>query len=221
MSNKCDIIGETGLQFFGKMSASISHEIKNALAIINESAGLLEDFTLMADKGMPIDPERLKTLAVKVMRQIRRADGIVKNMNKFAHSVDESVKSVELGEILELVASLSGRFASMQGVTLEPNPPAKPVRITTRPFFLETLVWLCLDFAIGAAGGGKTVGLVTEETGNGAQIRFTRLEGLAEAAMDTFPTEREKSLLGVLKAELSADVGAGELVLTLSGDIDR
>ena len=34
----------TGLQFFGKMTASISHEIKNVMAIINESAGLLDDY---------------------------------------------------------------------------------------------------------------------------------------------------------------------------------
>ena len=37
------MIAREGFQFFGKMSASISHEIKNALAIINENAGLLED----------------------------------------------------------------------------------------------------------------------------------------------------------------------------------
>ncbi len=61
MGQKPDIIAETGLQFFGEMSASISHEIKNVLAIVNENAGLLEDLTLMADRGKPIDPARLKT----------------------------------------------------------------------------------------------------------------------------------------------------------------
>jgi hypothetical protein len=29
MGDKLDTIGETGLQFFGEMTASISHEIKN------------------------------------------------------------------------------------------------------------------------------------------------------------------------------------------------
>ena len=37
MEIQWDIIGGEGLQFFGKMSASISHEIKNVLAIINEN----------------------------------------------------------------------------------------------------------------------------------------------------------------------------------------
>ena len=65
MNTKWDMIGEQGLKFFGKMSATISHEINNALAIINENAGLLQDFTLMAGKRVPIDLDRLHTLGGK------------------------------------------------------------------------------------------------------------------------------------------------------------
>ena len=45
-----DSIGGSGLQFFGKVSASISHELKNVLAIINENAGLLEDPRAMLNR---------------------------------------------------------------------------------------------------------------------------------------------------------------------------
>jgi len=221
MSCGWDTICEVGLQFFGKMTASISHEIKNALAIINENAGLLEDFALMAGKGKPIKPERLEILAGTVMRQIRRADGIIKNMNTFAHSVDESVKSTDLGETVEMVALLSHRFASMRGVSLQPSPPPRPVMITTNPFFLKTLVWLCLDFAMGAAGDDRTVGLMAEETENGARIRLTKLAGLKESPLDTFPSERQKAVLSVLSAELAVNVADGEIVITLSRDMDR
>jgi len=220
MSWKCDIIGETGLQFYGKTAASLSHEIKNALAIINENAGLLKDFTLMSREGLPIDPERLMSVAEKVMTQVRRADGIVANMNRFAHSVDESVKEVDLGEILEFVATLSRRLASMRGVTLEPTRVTSPATITTNPFFLQNLVSLCLDFAMDAAGEGKTVGLVAEETENGARVTFMGVGGLAEVPADTFPANRAKILLEALRAQLGVDREAGELVLTLSRDID-
>ncbi len=100
MSWNWEIIGETGLQFFGKMSASISHEMKNVMAIINENAGLLEDLTVMAEKGMPIDPERLKTQASRIMKQIRRGDDIIKGMNRFAHSVDEPLRQADLNDTL-------------------------------------------------------------------------------------------------------------------------
>lgn len=218
MDFKREMTGEEGLRFFGKMTASISHEIKNVLAIINETAGLLEDITFMAEKGRPVDPERIKTLAGKIMKQVQRADGVVKNMNKFAHSIDETVKAVDLGETIEFVAALAARFASMRGVVLETEPSARPVTATTVPFVLQNLIWLCLDFAMGVAGEGKTVNLIAEETKHGPRIRFTRLQSLAEAPRDMFPAEREKALLSSLQAELSADLEAGELVLSLGKD---
>jgi C4-dicarboxylate-specific signal transduction histidine kinase len=220
MNSNWDVIGEQGLQFFGKMSATISHEINNSLAIINENAGLLQDFTLMADKGMPLDPERLNSLAGKVIQQVRRAERIVKNMNRFAHSVDESLKSVNLGDVVELIVTLSGRLASMRGVRVEPKPVENPVTITTNTFLLENLIWLCLDFAMGVAGAGNTIDIITMKTENGAQIRFMQVEDLAKAPPDKFPTEREKALLDLLKADLSADVEVGALVITLPRVID-
>jgi len=92
MADELGPLGWMGVRFFGRMSASISHEIKNVLAIINENAGLLDDFALMAEKGMPLDPRRLGKVAESLMKQVRRADAIVRNMNKFAHSVDDFEK---------------------------------------------------------------------------------------------------------------------------------
>jgi C4-dicarboxylate-specific signal transduction histidine kinase len=221
MHDKLDTIGETGLQFFGKMTASISHEIKNVLAIINENAGLLEDMTLMAKRGMPIEPERLATLAQTVMKQISRADTIVKNMNRFAHSADESLKSVDLNDTLELVVVLSNRFASMRSVTLEPKLQKSPVKIRTSPFLLMNMIWLCLDFAMDTAGDDKMVELATQKTETGAQIHFRRLEGLAKAPLDTFPAERERNLLNMLRADLVVNAGNNEFVVNLPGDINR
>ena len=141
-------------------------------------------------------------------------------MNMFAHSVDESVKSINLSDVVELMTALSCRFASMRGVTVEPKPAALPVTITTNPFFLENLIWLCLDFAMDAAGPGNTIDIITVKTENGAQIRFARVEDLAKAPLDKFPSEREKALLDTLKADLVSDVGAGALVITLPRYID-
>ena len=86
MSACRESIGECGLHCFGAISASVSHELKNALAIINENAGLLEDLSFMAEKGLPLEPAKLKSLAASIGKQIQRADGIIRNMNHFAHS---------------------------------------------------------------------------------------------------------------------------------------
>ena len=96
MSRNHNIINETSLQFFGLISASTSHEIKNTLAIINENIGLLNDFIFMSDNGTPLNPERVKKIADKITKQIQRTDQIVKNMNEFAHSVEKYMTALRL-----------------------------------------------------------------------------------------------------------------------------
>jgi C4-dicarboxylate-specific signal transduction histidine kinase len=211
---------ETGLQFFGKISASISHEIKNVLAIINENAGLLEDFTSMADRGVPIDSARLKVMAESVKKQIGRADAILRNMNRFAHSIDQTATTVNLNQTMELIIALTARFALMQGVRVDLQLPDNPVKLDTAPYILMNLLWLCLEFAMSASGDQKRVEIVARETENSVRIQFRQLAGLTEALLENFPSEPEKSLLEVLKAGLTVnkESHAIDLLLSNSGD---
>ena len=215
MSKDDNFSNSAGLQFFGIVSASISHEIRNALAIINENNGLLEDLIGLTEQGRPLDHDRLKKLAAKISAQIRRADAIVNNMNRFAHSVDELVKSVDLNEILELLVALSGRLAAMRRISLEAKLNAGPVLLTTSPFHLLNLLWRCLDFAMSAAAKGKVVELAVEKSVNAVRIRFRGLDKQEQKLPDTFPAGAEKTLLRLLDGELIVDTGAREMILQL------
>ena len=215
MGAKPNIIAETGLQFFGRISASISHELKNVLAIINENAGLLDDFTEMADHGMAIDPARLKKMAGVVAKQVGRANGILKCMNQFAHSIDETVIDVDLNEIIKLLIALTDRFAAMRSVAVETDLSADLIRIRTSPFLLMNLLWLCLDFALDASGAGHTVVVQTQKTWPGAQIHFKRIEGLAQTEWKSFPAKSGQELLDFLKAELAIRVEYDEILVKL------
>jgi C4-dicarboxylate-specific signal transduction histidine kinase len=210
-----EIIGRGGVQFFGIISASISHDIKNVLAVLNENAGLLEDLVLAAEKGAPFNQERVKSLAGSMRKQIQRADLITKNMNRFAHSVDKPLSNIDLCETLELIVALSGRLADMRGVNLEPVYTTERIYITTNPFFLENLLWRCLDFAMTSVMEEKTVGIIVEEIEKSAQIKFTKLEGLIEAGKNIFPTEQENALIRALEAEIETDPRAGIITLKL------
>jgi len=213
MSGRWEIIGGSGLQFYGKMTASISHEIKNAMAIINENAGLLEDYNLMAGQGIPLDPDRLNKLAGSVKKQIRRIDGIIKNMNRFAHSVDDPVKNVNLDEVLELSVQLAARFAAMKGISLKTLFDKRPLAFTTAPFLLENLVWLCLDYAMDNVSSQKALYLAAKKTSQDVQIRFGPLSMATKAPQRPFPTDREKALADELRGELRIDMEVGEIVI--------
>ena len=209
--------GETGLLFFGKMTASISHEIKNVLAIINENAGMLEDFTFMERKGIPLNSETIGSVAKRMLKQIQRADGIIKKMNRFAHSIDQPIATVDVVEAVALVIALCDRIAANKTITLEAAPSSIPVTIVTSPFYLETLIWRCIEFSMEVSGKDKRVAIAVEPDERGARIRFTLLGGLGQnqPQPERFPAKAENALLEALKAGLAVDIAAHEIVMVL------
>jgi len=215
MDTKCGILGQTGLQFFGRITASISHEIKNVLAVLNENAGLLQDVVLMAEKGIPLNPERLKGVAGTMGKQIQRADGIVENMNRFAHAVDENTKEIDIHETLSLLLGLTRRFADMRGVTLSPAYGNSGKFLTSNPFFLENLLWCFLDFAMGATGEDRELTIATEENEHAIRICFEGLKGLAEKDAGAFPSERESALMKALDADFTMEPVRSRIVVAL------
>lgn len=218
MTDKQDIVSETGLQFYSKASVSISHELKRTLAIIKESVGLMEDFLLLADHGIPLDTERFKSVAEKLKKQVRRADGCAQNMSKLAHSMDKAIKGINLGEVLAFVVELSKGIATMHAVSLEVEPSESPVNIGTNPFLLQNLLSRCLDFAIHTAGRDKTVMLQFSKADAGASIRFTHLQGLSKTLAKKFPTKKESALLRELNAEIVTDPMIKELTIKLADE---
>ena len=215
MSVKLDVVGESALQFFGKMSASISHEINNVLAIINENAGLLEDVTLMEERGVPLDPEKLKKISTKVMEQVKRANGIIRNMNRFAHSVDETIKRVNISDTLEFMIILSSRLSDMKRVSFTLDSGSDRIEITTNPFLLQNIIWLCLDYMMNRANSGDNVLISVEEHDSDVQIRFSGISGFDDMTTCDFPAERETHLLEALNGKLEIDNGARQIVLRL------
>ncbi len=215
MNNTWKVINEAGLQFFGKMNASISHEIKNVLAIVNESAGLLEDLTGMAEQGMPVDSAKLRSIAGKIQKQVRRADLIVKNMNTLAHSIDEQEKKIDTGELLAFMAALSKRLASMQGITFEPVMSENPPEIITNPFLLETMLWRCMDFFMCTAGAEKTIEVSVAANDQGIDIHFTGLQEPGVKQDPSFPGEMEHALASTLCGKIELNEGAKKITLSL------
>jgi C4-dicarboxylate-specific signal transduction histidine kinase len=217
MTGRPDPIGEAGLQFFGRMSASISHELKNVLAIIKENAGLLNDYLNMMSKGTPFDPERFQTVAQRIEAQTRRADTIIKYLNQFAHTVDNFDQSVDLNQVLDLLTALHRRPAAMQEVTLAANPADTPVLVTTSPFVLLTVLGLGVSFALHAVPKGNAMTLAVAHSDAGGCIIIGGLEGLAGLSMDGFPGDRGDALAAALDAEVKIEPAAGRITFVLPG----
>ena len=204
MQSGYDSLGESGLQFFGKVSASIAHEIKNVLAIINENAGLLEDLTLAAQKGKAIESDRLSMVCQQFYKQILRADQILKNMSRFAHSVDRFEAQVDLYELALQVGNLAERLAAMRELAIVVEPPPMPINVKVNPFLVQNLLWLCLEFSFSATSAGGTLRLTAERNDDLVGLRIGGIDGLREDFIARMPPAHT-DLLNAIGAKLVAD----------------
>jgi hypothetical protein len=208
-----------GIGFFGTVMASISHELKNRIAIIKEQAGLLKDYSAMAQQGLEINTERLGRLGQGLTKQVAKADTILKNMNKFTHSADSLIRPTELNDLLRLSIFLAKHFADLHRISLKLHAADTPVKIITSPFFLMNLIWLCLETLICAADNPGTISikLGTKDTGGGL-IRIQSDAADLKAAEQVIP-ENLKLLAGVLEADVEWKNTDNVLLVALQADI--
>ena len=192
------------LAFFGKVNASISHELKNILAIISEAAGLLNDLTEMAAQGKDIELDMLTSCSRDIIEEIQRGFATIKQMNTFSHSVDELFKSVNIAEVLKLMIDLAGFLSFAGKVRFEPPPQGLP-GVLTCPFRLQNLFYQALVYAFESAGPEAEIQVVMQPEPNG-RVRIS-FSGIGQKSDRPFPTEQTQRIAASIGVEVrrSAD----------------
>jgi C4-dicarboxylate-specific signal transduction histidine kinase len=215
MKDTSHSLAAEGVRFFGEMSASISHELKNVLAIINENAGLLDDMIRMVEKGMPLSPERLAVMAQSVTRQVSRGDRIVKNMNRFAHSADRALETVDVGDLVSFMVRLTDRLIRMKGNLPQIELSATPLTVESNRFYLANLIWACLGRALEACPPDETIAIRIDRTQKAVRIRFCGQSMDPTHAAKPFPSPREKIVADWLGAHLTLNEQHSNICLIL------
>jgi len=198
-----------GLAFFSKMSACISHDIKNHLAIINEKAGLCGDLFMIAEqKGRPLDSDMVKELAQDIIKQVKRADQVVKNLNRLAHSVDEPCCTVDLDEIVALIAVIPERLLSAKGLRVKTNLPTSSLQVESNPFFLMYIMYHFIHSAMNASNNGE-VQIDLKDVGDAGKITISGLSDAKGRLAEAMPTP-----ISVLEDKLG-------ITVDLEGNVDE
>lgn len=152
------LLAQTCLKYFGKMTASATHELKNTLAIVNENAGLLNDLVSFSEtRDTPLSNDRVRRLSATLSKQVIRSDEILKKLNRFSHTVDKDIQRIDLGETIKFTIAVSSRLLDMHGVSLTLNLKKTPIMIETHLFYLETLLWQAIEAACRFSGDFKKI----------------------------------------------------------------
>lgn len=104
------------LASLGEMAAGIAHELKNPLAGIEVTAGLLR-------RQIPALPDAQALLA-DIMSEAKLANSIVVEMLEFVRPIRLQVEETDLGDVLRQAMSLAERKVSRGAITVRVNVPA-------------------------------------------------------------------------------------------------
>lgn len=124
-------------EFLARITAGTTHEIRNVLAIIKESAGLMEDMVSAVEQGRPLEPDRLTRSLNRIGAQVDRGAELMSALNRFAHSLDHVRERTDLHQEASHVAVMCGRLARQMGHRVEAREGKASVGFTVNRMTLE------------------------------------------------------------------------------------
>ena len=156
------LLSMNDLAFFASITASVTHELNNILSIINEYSGLLDDMVMASEEGKPIKVERVQRIAQNITVQIKREQGVIKLLNRFAHRVDKPLVEFNLNDLVKDITQLSQRFASKKKIEFGILIPDNQIRLTNNPFAVQHIIFYCLKLALINSNIAESINIILE-----------------------------------------------------------
>jgi len=216
MDRNNTIVCKEILQYFGTMLPSHSHEAKNVLAVINENAGLMDDYILMAQKGKSLNLDRLSSLSATIRKQVIRLNGLITDVRQAAEGIENNTQEICLVNHARQVSELLSKKAATRSIRFEVCAREEPILIHARSVLLLHMLWICLDYAMGVSKQGSQIGLTLEKRTKEALVLISGIDGLESATITTImPDEQRNAVLSALNADLKVDENEKTVMLTI------
>jgi signal transduction histidine kinase len=204
--------------FVAKITANATHEFRNVLAIIKESAGLATD-VLQAQGGRPLsNPDRLTRAIGRIDVQVSRGVVLLDNLNRFAHCLDRAQDEIDLNREAEQTAFLCQRLARRGRHEIRVQAADRAVPLGANPLWLQMALYTAVECCFDQLPEGGEVTIRT-----GLQGDRPSLELVAEAGNEVAPPfatgaalwDQLRELLDRLGASVETFDTERRLVITL------
>jgi len=200
--------------FFGRVVASVSHELSNVISTIHQVCGLLEDLIAGSERGQPVSAERLKMIYGRLSRQTSRGIEVIQNLNRFAHNVDERPVQFEVNRVIGNLMVMARRFAELKDVQLEVAFSPEEIPVVGDPFCLQQVVFLVLDRALETAARDDILKIIVDREASGPAVRILPPKPTGLVGNDS-EMESLRALAGKIRGTISfrMEEGGSELIL--------
>ncbi|MFT5729664.1 MAG: C4-dicarboxylate-specific signal transduction histidine kinase [Desulforhopalus sp.] len=152
----------------------------------------------MAEEDSGVAVERVFSVTKTIEKQVDRANTIMKNLNRFAHSADTSLGHGNLEELFRLVVALTSRQADMRNIRTTLRCPSE-IAVATYLISLESLIYLTLLTLFISAEEGSDLAIDVTSEASKISVIFT-LKNTADLSRIGYPDDEQKLLAEQLEA---------------------
>lgn len=159
--------------FIAKVTAGATHELRNILAIVKESAGLIEDVVNAADDLGAPSHERIARSVDRIRAQVIRGTEFLSNLNRFAHSLDHAEERLDLSDEAKQAAFLCQRFARQKRQAIEVRPGDPDLTVVANALWLQMVLFTAVQCCLEQLPDGGTVTMCARRHGDRPSVEFS------------------------------------------------
>jgi K+-sensing histidine kinase KdpD len=167
------------LEFFGRILAGFTHDLKNHLAIIQESNGLISDLIAM---GMITDEAlaaKLQKIVTSIQGRVSQATDMANNLNGFAHRQDTPLSSFQVNDLLAEELTFLRRFTRIREIDLKIELHEGLPAIYNNASLVQYVVFKLFTMALKKLKNHALIEVASGEENSAVKITF-RLSGVKE-----------------------------------------
>jgi C4-dicarboxylate-specific signal transduction histidine kinase len=159
--------------FIGKITAGATHEIRNVLSIIKESAGLMGDLLDMNRDSLGPNEEKFRRMIENIGVQVQRGADVAKELNNLAHTPDQRFRAVSISSALKCQSTLYERFCRQKEISLQMETNGQEFHVETDPVRLHRLIGTVMDILLEGASSPGTMTLKSEMIDKSRRMNFS------------------------------------------------
>jgi C4-dicarboxylate-specific signal transduction histidine kinase len=135
--------------FVAKITANATHEIRNVLAIIKESAGLITDVIHSQGGRALSNADKVERALERIDAQVGRGAAFLENLNRFSHCLDRAQDEIDLNQEAQQTAFLCQRLVRRGRHEIQVQTADGAVPTGVNPLWLQIALYTaaecCLD----------------------------------------------------------------------------
>ncbi len=153
------------LAFMGRITESVSIDLRNVLATVKENAELLEDLlSVEGGAGSPAK-KRVSHILSAIKEQVVRGVDLAALLDAFSGGPEKRATEMDLYELLSMLVRICEPMARFTGVTLKIIQGDKPLIVLGKPLEIQMALFDCVDFLVNSMGARGTVNIRGDRRG--------------------------------------------------------